>query len=50
MGIHNDFGKYSFLRINIPSCYHCDNEVIYKICEDMCDLLEKIDQSYKTID
>jgi hypothetical protein len=50
MGIHNDFGKYSFLRKIIPSCYHCDNEEIFKICEEMCEILEKIDQSYKTID
>ena len=50
MGVHNDFGKYSFLGKTIPSCYYCENEEIFKICEDMCEILEKIDQSYKTID
>ena len=50
MGVHNDFGKYSFLGKVIPSCYYCENEEIFKICEDMCEILEKIDQSYKTID
>ena len=44
LGIHNDFGKMSFLRSNvIPNNYHCDQEEQVEILLDMISLIEGFD-------
>lgn len=46
-GIHNEFGKMSFLQSNeIPSMYHCTDEEIIDMCVEMISFLEKIDREY----
>ena len=47
MGVHNDFGRLSFIQSNqICQVYHCSKEEQYEICLQMMSLLEKIDNEY----
>ena len=47
MGVHNDFGRLSFIQSNqICPVYHCSKEEQYEICLQMMSLLETIDNEY----
>ena len=49
--IHMDFGSISFLNENkIESRYFCSKEDRIKICDDMINIFEKINDSYKSND
>ena len=47
MGVHNDFGRLSFIQSNqICPVYHCTNEQQYEICIQMINIIEAIDKEY----
>ena len=49
--IHMDFGSISFLNENkIDSRFFCSKEDRIKICDDMINIFEKINDSYKSND
>lgn len=46
-GIHNQFGKFSFLQLDgIKNHYHCSNNEKYELLHDYIHELENIDQEY----